>query len=67
MKNSSSRRAFRLLPCAAARAMGAHLTCFLLLTTLHAQTPAETPFETATPGYPYAFPHDHFNHERYQT
>jgi predicted secreted hydrolase len=47
--------------------MGAHLTCFLLLTTLHAQTPAETLFETATPGYHYAFPHDHFNHERYQT
>jgi predicted secreted hydrolase len=34
---------------------------------LHAQTSAPSPFETATPGYHYAFPHDHFNHENYQT
>jgi predicted secreted hydrolase len=47
--------------------MGAYLTCLLLLITLHAQTPAPSPFETAAPGYPYAFPHDHFNHENYQT
>jgi predicted secreted hydrolase len=52
---------------AVARAIGAHLTCFLLLTTLCARTSAQTPFETATSGYHYAFPHDHFNHENYQT
>lgn len=49
--------------CGAARVVAIGLTCILLLTTLRAQTP----FETATPGYHYAFPHDHFNHENYQT
>ena len=52
---------------AAARAIAAHLTGLLLLSTLHAQTPVAIPFATATPGYHYAFPHDHFNHENYQT
>jgi predicted secreted hydrolase len=51
----------------AARAIGAQLTCFLLLSALHAQTSAQSPFETATPGYHYAFPRDHFKHEHYQT
>jgi predicted secreted hydrolase len=52
---------------AAARATGAYLTCLLLLSTLHAQTSVQAPFESATPGYHYAFPRDHFNHEKYQT
>jgi predicted secreted hydrolase len=43
--------------------------CFFLFAAiaLNAQTPAQAPFETAVPGYHYTFPHDHFNHEAYQT
>jgi predicted secreted hydrolase len=52
---------------ASAHGVGANFACLLLLFTLCARTFAQTPFETAIPGYNYAFPHDHFNHENYQT
>ncbi|HZC65434.1 MAG TPA: lipocalin-like domain-containing protein [Candidatus Dormibacteraeota bacterium] len=43
------------------------LACVLYIVPLNAQTPSQTSFETATPGYHYVFPRDHFNHQNYQT
>src|SRR5271156_1352854 len=38
---------------------------FILISSLTLR--AQSPYETAQPGYHYQFPHDHFNHPTYQT